>query len=725
MLSFKTASCNRSLRTCAAIIFLGATPILSHGQAFAPSAATEQQITDLIGKMTVEEKISLVHGNTFFSTPAIPRLGIPERWLSDGPSGVRPDLGPNNYNEVRGRNGSATALPVGIALAATWDPTLAQAYGTVIGQEARSRGKSIMLGPGMNMMRTPLGGRSFEFLGEDPWLTSRLVVGFIKGEQAQGVASCAKHFVANDQDYARFNVDIEMDERTLREIYLPPFKAAVQEAGVLTVMGAYNKLRGQFCCENDPLLNGILKSEWGFQGMVISDWGGAHDTADCVKGGLDLEMGTSPPDKSKMGAPFLDGIEKGVYPMALLDDKVRRNLRVMFATHAFDQNGIPGSINTPEHQNTARTVAEQSMVLLRNEGNLLPLDVHNIKSLAVIGKNAKEEYSSSGGSSGIKPAYVITPLAGLQKYVDPSVKVTYVPGYGGNPKDAPRLEDEAVQAARNADVVIFVGGLNQSIGEDSEGGDRRDLHLPNGQDDLIQKLCQANPRTVVVLVSGTPVEMPWVDQAPAILEAWYPRMEGGNALARILFGDVNPSGKLPCTFPKALADTPTSQCQSYPPVHGVMTYKEGLLMGYRWYDTKQIAPLFPFGFGLSYTTFSYGSVQIVPGDGSTGPLATVQCAVTNSGKRAGAEVVQLYIHQAHPLLFRPEQELKGFQKVFLQPGETQTVSIPLQKEAFAYYDDKKSTWVADADDFEIRVGSSSRDIKGKGTYHLAQSISFK
>jgi beta-glucosidase len=721
MSSIKTAYLDRSLLTCAAIVLLG--PTLGYGQNFAPSAATEARIDDLLGKMTLEEKISLVHGNTFFTTPAIPRLGIPERWLSDGPSGVKPNEGPNNYNEVRGRNDIATALPVGIALAATWDPSLAQAYGTVIGQEARSRGKSIMLGPAMNMMRTPLGGRSFEYLGEDPWLTSRLVVGFIKGEQAQGVASCAKHFVGNDQEYSRFNVDVEMDERTLREIYLAPFKAAVKEAGVLTVMGAYDKLRGQFCCGNDMLLNGILKGEWGFQGMVISDWGGARDTAKCATGGLDLEMGSTP-GWAKLGAPFLQGIQKGVYPMSLLDDKVRRNLRVMFATHMFDQNGIPGSINTPEHQAMARTVAEQAMVLLRNEGNLLPLDVHGIKSLAVIGKNAQEDFCFTGGSSGVKPAYAITPLAGLQKYIGSSFKVTYAQGYDTNPKNAGRLEDEAVQAAKNADVVIFVGGLTEAIGEDSEGGDRRDLHLPFGQDDLIQKVCQANPRTVVILVSGTPVDMPWVDQAPAILEAWYPRMEGGNALARILFGDVNPSGKLPCTFPKALEDTPTSQCQSYPAVHGVMTYKEGLLMGYRWYDTKQIAPLFPFGFGLSYTTFSYGKAEIVPGHGSGAPLATMRCAVTNTGTRAGAEVVQLYIHQAHPLLFRPEQELKGFQKLFLQAGETQTISIPLQKEAFAYYDDKKSAWVADADDFEIRVGGSSRDIKWKGTYHLPQSISF-
>jgi beta-glucosidase len=685
----------------------------------AEPSGDEARIESLLAQMTLAEKIVLIHADSKFTTAAIPRLGIPRRWMSDGPHGVREDVGPDTWQPAGHTDDFSTAMPAGICLAATWNPDLGFSEGQVIGQEARARGKDIMLGPGVNILRTPLCGRNFEYLGEDPFLTARLAVGYIRGEQSEDISSCVKHFALNNQEQERGRINVEVDERALREIYLPAFRAAVQEAGVRSVMGAYNQLRGQHCCENDYLLNRILKGEWGFTGLVMSDWAGAHNTRECALNGLDLEMGT---DKNYndfyLAQPYLDGLKSGQFPLAGLDDKVRRNLRVMFASHVFEASRKTGSLNTAAHQAVARRVAEEGMVLLKNENHTLPLDAAKINSIAVIGENAVRLQSHGGQSSEIKSFYEITPLQGIVNRAGSRVNITFSAGYGR--KENAGLTERALAAARAADVVVYIGGLNHDPGLDCEGSDRKDLQLPYGQDELIQKLVAANPRTIVVL-EGTMVGMDsWLGRVPALLQAWYPGMEGGNALARVLFGDVNPSGKLPATFPKKLADTPAYAfgAGAYPGTNGTVVYAEGLLVGYRWFEAKQIEPLFPFGFGLSYTTFEYSHLKLAGGDGPHG-LVTVQLEIKNTGTVAGAEVAQLYVHPEQPGVPRPDKELKGFKKVLLKPGETQTVSIPLDQSAFAFYDPDKKGWVAEAGDYKILVGGSSRGIVLQGDYHLA------
>jgi beta-glucosidase len=682
-----------------------------------PGQPPEARVEDLLGRLTLEEKISLLHADSKFTTAAIPRLGIPRRWLSDGPHGVREDIGPDTWKPAGRTDDFSTAMPCGLALAATWNPALARSEGAVIGEEARARGKAIMLGPAINIMRTPLCGRNFEYLGEDPYLTGRMAVGYITGVQSQDVASCVKHFAANNQEWERNTIDVEMDERTLREIYLPAFRAAVQEGGVWSVMGAYNQFRGQHCCENAYLLNQILKGEWGFRGLVVSDWNGTHHTREAAGNGLDLEMGTEGAayEDYYLARPYRDGLRRGEFPLATLDDKVRRNLRVMIATHLLDGRA-PGSLNTQAHQDVARHVAEEAMVLLKNSGGLLPLDATRIKSLAVIGENATRLQTHGGESSEIKAFYEVTPLEGIIREAGAQLNITYAVGYGKTAgADA---ADRAVAAARAADAVVFVGGLNHDKYLDTEGSDRRDLQLPAGQAALIRRIVAANPRTVVVLVAGSPVEMgTWLGQVPAVLQAWYGGMEAGNALARVLFGEVNPSGKLPCTFPKALADSPAHALGAYPGKDGVVRYAEGLLVGYRWFDTKGIEPLFPFGHGLSYSTFGYSALQLTADSAAKDGVLTVRFDLTNTSTRAGAEVVQVYVHQAHPSLSRPEKELKGFKKIFLRPGESQTVMVPLSRDAFSFYDPQRG-WIAEHDEFTIQVGSSSRDIRLREIYRL-------
>jgi beta-glucosidase len=449
----------------------------------------------------------------------------------------------------------------------------------------------------------------------------------------------------------------------------------------------------------------------------MSDWDGAHDTRECVLNGLDLEMGTEKKyDDFYLAQPYLNLLKSGELPLAGLDEKVRRNLRVMFATHVFDAGRKTGSLNTAAHQAVARQVAEEGIVLLKNENRTLPLDAAKLKTIAVIGENATRLHAHGGDSSGIKAFYEVNPLDGIVKRAGGKVNVIFSEGYR---KDGGAdLAERAVAAAKSADAVIYIGGLNHDKGFDCEGADRQDMKLPYGQDELIQKIVAANPKTVVVL-EGTMVEMDaWLAKVPALLLAWYPGMEGGNALARVLFGDVNPSGKLPATFPKKLSDSPAHALGNYPGTNGTVTYAEGLLVGYRWFDTKQIEPQFPFGFGLSYTTFKYSNLKLIPGDGTNG-IVTAQFEIENTGKVAGAEVAQLYVHQKNPALMRPEKELKGFKKVFLQPGEKQTVSIPLNQDAFAYYDPARKGWLSQPDAFEIRIGSSSCDLRLRDQFRLA------
>ena len=707
----------------------------------------EARVEDLLARLTLEEKVSLVHANAHFSTAGVPRLGIPELIMDDGPLGVREEVGEHGVI-LNHKDDFATAMPGALGLAATWNTNLAFDFGLVIGQEAKQRGKDIMLGPAVNIQRTPLCGRNFEYLGEDPFLTSRLAVNYIEGEQAQGISSCVKHFAANSQEYQRGSINEIIDERTLREIYLPAFRAAVQEAGVMTVMGAYNQINGQHCCENERLLNEILKQEWGFKGAVISDWGGVHHTDLAALNGMDIEMGSwQDYDEYYLASRFLAGLKSGKFPVSVLDDKVRRHLYVMYKLNLIHDPSAPLATNaappielsTPAHQEIARKIAEESFVLLKNQ-NLLPLDPAQTKIIAIIGANATAKFAHGGGSARIKAPYEITALEGISNRLGGNVKLIYAQGYnppvgsGGveskpeaeetaPPLDSSKLIAEAVAAAKSADVVIYVGGLNHHDGYDTEGADRKDIKLPGEQDELIQKVVQANPRTVVVLNGGGAVEMDaWLAKVPALLYAWYPGLEGGNALAHVLFGDVNPSGKLPCTFPKRLADSPAHALDAYPGTNGKVVYKEGLLVGYRWFDTKKIEPLFPFGYGLSYTTFKYSNLNLVPGSEKPGLPVTVEFELANTGSRAGAEVAQVYVQEASPGVPRPLKELKGFKKVSLQPGEKQKVSVVLDRNAFAHYDPDKKAWVADKGAYKILVGSSSRDLLLDGKFKLAETL---
>jgi beta-glucosidase len=722
-----------------------------------PSAAsTDARIQELISKMTLDEKIGMVHGKSTFSSAGVERLGVPDLWMDDGPMGVRAEVG-EGFRNMNLTNDFATAMPASLGLAATFNPAIAYEDGAVIGQEARQRGKNIMLGPSLNIQRSPLCGRNFEYMGEDPFLTSRIAVGFVQGEQAQGVASCAKHFAANNQETQRGSINVIMDERTLREIYLPAFRAAVQEGGALSVMGAYNRFRGQYCCENDYLLNQVLKKDWGFKGLVMSDWSGTHITDEAATNGLDLEMGTgSPYDNNRLANPFKVKIQANQLPLSALDDKVRRHLYVRFQLGMIYDPAAPkpaaaasnNVLSTPAHQQVSRRVAEESIVLLKNDG-LLPLDASKYKNVAVIGVNANTRFAIGGGAAQIKAPYEITALQGLSNRFGAGVKITYSPGYSGGGRGgrgpgrggergggrdgapardanapAPAAEDPgdaAVAAAKAADLVIYVGGLGHDL--DQEGRDRADMKLPGGQDALLEKLIAANPKTVVVFNGGGAVEMgAWLEKAPALVYAWYGGLEGGNALAHVLFGDVDASGRLPCTFPKKLADSPAHALNAFPGANGSVTYAEGLLVGYRWFDAKQIEPLFPFGFGLSYTKFAFSGLQLVQGGDPSNPSVTVQFDVANTGSRAGAAVPQVYVSQDNPSLTRPPKELKGFAKVTLKPGEKQSVSIKLNRDAFSFYDPDKKGWVAEKGGFKILVGSSSRDILLTGACQLSQTV---
>ena len=711
---------------CFLLIAVGALVLTSRSHAQEPRAIymdvtkpIDARVEDLLSRMSQEEKLALVHADSKFTSAAIPRLGLPRRWLSDGPHGVREDVGPDNWLPAGRTDDFSSFMPALIGLASSWNPDLATAYGKVIGEEARQRGKQIMLGPGMNIMRTPLNGRNFEYPGEDPFLTSRIVVNYIRAVQAEDVSSCAKHFAANDQEFERGTINVEMDERTLREIYLRPFEAAVKEANVRTVMSAYNKFRGSWCSENDYLQNKILKEEWGFKGLVMSDWGGVHSTRGPVLNGLDLEMGTEKPTYGEffMADAFRDGLKSGEFAQSLLDDKARRNLRQIIETKAIEGRA-PGFLNTKDHQAAARKIAEESFVLLKNDNNALPLDPKQVKSVAVIGENAIALQAYGGGSARIKAFYEITPLEGILRKMGDRANVSFSMGYSEKQED--ELANQAVQAAKQADVVIYVGGLNHRRYYDAEGFDRKDMKLPYKQDELLSRLVEANPKTIVVMFGGAPFEMEsWLQKVPALMQAWYQGMEGGNALANVLFGEANPSGKLACTFPKRLEDSPAHAMGNYPGKDGVVRYEEGLLVGYRWFDTKNIEPLFPFGYGLSYTRFEYSNLHV---NQAQDGVMTAEFEVKNVGARAGGEVAQLYVQDLKPRLARPTKELKGFKKVFLKAGESQTVSIPLDRRSFAFYDPERKAWASEKGTFKILVGSSSRDIKLQSDAKLAQSV---
>ncbi len=700
-----------------------------------PLTAHDARINALIQQMTLAEKVAFVHANSAFTNPGVPRLGVPELVMSDGPHGVRPEQGRTWQAPPPAAADSGTYLPVGVALGATWNPALGYAFGTTLGQEAAARGKDVILGPGINIMRSPLNGRNFEYLSEDPYLVSQMVVGYVRGVQDQGVAACVKHYALNNQETNRFKVNVEVSERALREIYLPGFRAAVRQGGVYTVMSAYNLVRGHYASQSDYLLNQVLKKEWGFQGAVISDWAAVHNTLEAARAGLDLEMGTDldmlpNPNYNRFffGDSLLALVRRGRVPEAVLDDKVRRLLRVMYATHVPDKSQRPaGSRNTAAHQATARQVAEEAVVLLKNFGDFLPLQKDKLKRVAVIGANATRLNAYGGGSSQVRAKFEITPLQGLRDELGAGVEVIAVPGYriGRGQRADPVLIAEAVAAAKAADEAVVVVGWTHGYdyakwadnAYDAENTDKPDLPLPFGQDELITAVLVANLRTVVVLVGGGPADVSaWAPSAPAIVQAWYGGQAGGAALAGVLLGRVNPSGKLPVTFPVHLDDVPAQKLGEYGygkarPDSATVRYKDDIFVGYRYYDTYKVAPEFAFGHGLSYTTFGYSNLRVVPGPQSV----RVSFTLTNTGRRAGAEVAQLYVQApgGGPVP-RAAQELKGFEKVQLAPGQARTVTLVLDRRAFEYYDEAGKKWALVPGSYGLRVGSSSRDLRLTG-----------
>lgn len=712
------------------------------------NAPIEARVEDALSRMTLEEKVALCHAQSKFTSPGVGRLGIPGLMMSDGPHGVRAEINWNDWGYSHWTNDSVTAFPALTALAATWDPGLSALYGKCLGEEARYRGKDVILGPGVNIYRTPLNGRNFEYMGEDPYLAGEMVVPYVRELQKNGVAACVKHFALNNQEKWRGTVDVTVSDRALYEIYLPAFRKAVQDGGAWSIMGAYNRIWGEHCCHNSRLLNDILRGEWGFDGVVITDWGGAHDTRQAALNGLDIEMGsytngltskaTFGYDDYYLARPYLDMIRNGEIDEGNVDDKARHILRLIFRT-SMNADRPFGSKCSPEHYAAAKAIGDESIVLLKNNG-ILPLDPAWNGNILVVGDNAVRRLTDGGGSSELKPKDYMSPLEALKNMYGERVRFSqgYTcgrPRYGKEDLVEQSVQDslrrEAVELAKDADVVIYIGGLNKNAWQDCESTDRREYSLPFGQDELIHDLVKACPNVIIANISGNAYAMPWVEDVDAILHTSYLGTMGGASMADVIAGNVNPSGKLPYSIPMKLEDNGASYFGevSYPgvdsPESGVpfrpglkeeegldprQEYKEDILVGYRWHDTKKIAPLFPFGHGLSYTQFEYGKPSVSAKSLGEGGKITVTVPVTNKGAREGSEVVQLYISDLKSSLPRPEKELKGFRKVNLAPGETIDVSFEITPEALSYFDEIKHEWVVEPGKFKAMIGSSSRSI---------------
>lgn len=714
------------------------------------SKPIEERVEDALSRLTLEEKVALTHAQSKFCSPGVARLGIPEFWMTDGPHGIRPEVLWDEWEQAGWTNDSCVAFPALTCLAASWDPEIARLYGKSIGEEARYRNKTVLLGPGVNIYRSPLNGRNFEYMGEDPYLAGKMVVPYVQGVQQNGVAACVKHYALNNQEVNRHTTNVIIDDRALYEIYLPAFKAAVQEGNAWAIMGSYNLYKNQHGCHNQYLLNDILKGEWGFDGVVVSDWGGVHNTQEAITNGLDMEFGSwtnglsngasNAYDNYYLADPYLKLIREGKVGTKELDDKVRRILRLAYRT-TMDRNRPYGSLCSEAHFAAARRIGEEGIVLLQNRNNLLPIDLNRAKRIAVIGENAIKMMTVGGGSSSLKVKYELSPLDGIRKRVGDQAEVIYARGYVGDPsgeyngvKSGQDLEDsrspeeliaEAVAVAKEADYVIFIGGLNKSAHQDCEDADRKELGLSYGQDKEITALAKANKNLIVVNISGNAIAMPWVKEVPAIVQAWYLGSEAGSAIASVLTGDVNPSGKLPFTFPASLQDVGAHKLGEYPgtprnygsPIVD-QKYNEGIFVGYRWADKEKTKPLFSFGHGLSYTTFAYGKAiadKKVMGQDET---LTITLPVTNTGSREGSEVIQLYISDLKSSLPRPVKELKGFSKVKLAPGETREVTFTIGKEALSFFDDARHEWVAEPGKFEAWIGASSTDIRNKVAFKL-------
>lgn len=741
------------------------------------NAPIEERVEDALSRMTLREKINMIHAQSKFSSAGVPRLGIPEVWCTDGPHGVRAEVLWDEWNTANWTNDSITAFPALTCLAATWNPDMSARYGKAIGEEALYRGKTVLLGPGVNIYRTPLNGRNFEYMGEDPYLSSRMVIPYVQEVQKNGVAVCVKHYALNNQENGRHVTNVHVSDRALYEIYLPAFKAAVQEGGAWSVMGAYNRYQDHWCCQNDILLNRILRKEWGFDGAVISDWGGVNNTDEAITGGLDLEFGswtdgltmgrTNAYDVYYLANPYMERIQSGKVGTEELDNKCRNVLRMIFRTTMSGKRGF-GNLCSDEHRAAAREIAGEGIVLLQNRDNVLPIRPAELSTkhsthgpimttdlytpvILVVGENAIKPLTVGGGSSSLKAKYEISPLQGIRERAGREADVRWVRGYVGtgatkqdgmivgaeleDKRPAAEVTAEAVEAAKQADIVIFVGGLNKEGHQDCEGVDRLAYDLPYGQNAVIEAIAAVNPNLVFVNISGNAVAMPWLNKVPAVLQAWFNGSEAGHALADVLFGDVNPSGKMPFTIMPALTDYPAHQmgAEVYPGVpsdkrdatHPDLMeeyYKEDLFVGYRYVDLSPKArkaltgvackaqPLFAFGHGLSYTTFEYGKATIA------GNVVTL--TVTNTGSMAGKEVVQLYVAPKKASVTRPVKELKAFSKMMLKPGETRTVSFTLTEDMFQYFDEAKHAFVTDHGAYTIRIGASSTDIRTQVMYTL-------
>ena len=718
----------------------------------------EERIEDALSRMTLDEKIAVIHAQSKFSSAGIKRLGFPDFWTDDGPHGVRPDVLWDEWEQAGQTNDSCVAFAALSCLAATWNPQMARLYGESLGEEALYRNKAMILGPGVNIYRTPLNGRNFEYMGEDPWLASRMVVPYVQGLQSKGVAACVKHYALNNDEDFRHQVNVIVDDRTLHEIYLPAFRAAVTEGHAWGIMGAYNLYRNQHNCHNDILLNQILKRDWLFDGVVVSDWGGTHNTEEAIKNGLDLEFGTwtdgltmgktNAYDNYYLADAYKRLIRKGKYTERELNDKVRRVLRLFFRTTMNKHKGY-GFLCSESHYEVARSIAEEGIVLLKNDKvktkkngaamSLLPLRLDDAKRILVVGENAIKMMTVGGGSSSLKAQFEILPLDGLRKAIGNKVEIDYARGYVGDTvqsyngvtvgkslyetRTADVLRNEAVEKAKGADYVIFFGGLNKSDFQDCEGHDRKQYGLPYGQDELVEALLAVNKKLVFVNISGNAVAMPWMSRVPAIVQGWFLGSETGEALANVLLGIVNPSGKLPFTWSATLNDVPAHRLNAYPGIwrtqHDIIDeeYKEGLFIGYRGVDKYKTKPLFAFGHGLSYTSFSLGKAIADKSEITREDKISFILSVTNTGSCAGSEVVQLYVSDVKSSLPRPLKELKAFKKVFLQPGETQNVTLTIDVDALSFYDDSKQNWVAESGDFMALIGTSSD--------HLTTKVKFK
>ncbi len=698
-------------------------------------AEIEAKIDTILPKLTLEEKVALCHAQSKFSTPGVARLGIPELWYSDGPHGVRAEVNWDDWGYAGWTNDSVTAFPALTALAASFNPDLSAAYGKAVAEEALYRGKDMMLGPGVEIYRTPLCGRNFEYMGEDPFLASKMVVPYIKAMQAQTVSCCVKHFALNNQEQWRTLVDVHVSDRALREIYLPAYEAAVKEGGAWAIMGSYNLYDGQHCCHNKKL-NDILRGEWGFDGCVVTDWGGATNTVEAANNGLDIEMGTYTNgftesakfayDDYYLAKPYLKALKDGTVPMSTIDQKARNILRLMFRT-TMAKHRPAGCKGSKEHFETALNVAREGITLLKNEGNILPLDPNTTKTIAVIGENATRSMLG-GGSSELKGLFEISPLEGIRNAF-PKANVVWSMGYGSGPEtygrvapspyNADSLFKEAVKVAEKADLVIYVGGLVKAYEQDMEGGDRVEFGLPFGQDKLINSILDVNKNFIGVMISGNAAAMPWIDRVPALIQGWYLGSEAGEALADVISGKVNPSGKLPFSFPVRLEDNAAhsfSEAVVYPGVESDSyreEYKEGIFVGYRWHEAKGIKPLFPFGFGLSYTTFEISDAKIASNSLSEDAELKLSATVKNTGSRDGKEVVEVYVGKKDSRVERAPKELKGFSKVEVPAGAQKQVSISIPVKSLAFFDEAAQNWEVEKGDYVLYVGNSSDNISSE------------